>query len=483
MNKNGNRAKLSYEECMAILDCIDGLIVTDDSGNIKYMSEDMKRRIVEIDRENLPEEVTEKNISEVHPGSRIKSFLTNDEDSELAFYMGFSTMNISKMKRLHMSKGSWVIDYDLFSCAEEVENFLEKLRKNAGNIKINMKDRNSFENLMERNFKNTKYGISDIAGKSSQIVDLKNMIMKISESDSFCLIEAETGCGKELVAHAIHNSSRRMNGPLIEINCAAIPDTLFESELFGYEDGAFTGAKKGGKAGVLEMAENGTLFLDEIDQLPYHIQPKLLRVLQEKEFSRIGGRSRKMNVRIIAASNKNLEELVRAGNFREDLYYRLNVIRISIPPLRERQEDIPALIDKFIGDMNEKLDKKVKSVSNDVMKIFYNYHWPGNVRELMNVIERAMNMCTGNYIDTEDLGDFISRQLKMNVREDVFKDDAPLERAREICEREVILKVLESCGGNRIKAANILKISRSTLYNKLRTIKNIEEKEREKDKR
>ena len=170
MNKNGNRAKLSYEECMAILDCIDGLIVTDDSGNIKYMSEDMKRRIVEIDRENLPEEVTEKNISEVHPGSRIKSFLTNDEDSELAFYMGFSTMNISKMKRLHMSKGSWVIDYDLFSCAEEVENFLEKLRKNAGNIKINMKDRNSFENLMERNFKNTKYGISDIAGKSSQMV-------------------------------------------------------------------------------------------------------------------------------------------------------------------------------------------------------------------------------------------------------------------------------------------------------------------------
>lgn len=190
-----------------------------------------------------------------------------------------------------------------------------------------------------------------------------------------------------------------------------------------------------------------------------------------------------MNVRIIAASNKNLEELVRAGNFREDLYYRLNVIRISIPPLRERQEDIPALIDKFIGDMNEKLDKKVKSVSNDVMKIFYNYHWPGNVRELMNVIERAMNMCTGNYIDTEDLGDFISRQLKMNVREDVFKDDAPLERAREICEREVILKALESCGGNRIKAANMLKISRATLYNKLRTIKNIEEKEREKDKR
>ena len=476
--------QLTLDECRLILENIIGLVVVDMDGTIKFMTEDLQERVTAISGESSFDSVIGKNIRDVHPSSKVIDMLENGTDNDIGIYTTMGIINVSRMKTIHKGKKSiGVIDFDVFYNTQDLKNALDKLSGFVKENNMDLSDSLDLFNVKDNRLRKMKYTISDILGESSAIDDLKKRLFHMADSDSTVLIEAETGCGKELVAHAIHNSSRRMNGPLIEINCAAIPDTLFESELFGYEDGAFTGAKKGGKAGVLEMAENGTLFLDEIDQLPYHIQPKLLRVLQEKEFSRIGGRSRKMNVRIIAASNKNLEELVRAGNFREDLYYRLNVIRISIPPLRERQEDIPALIDKFIGDMNEKLDKKVKSVSNDVMKIFYNYHWPGNVRELMNVIERAMNMCTGNYIDTEDLGDFISRQLKMNVREDVFKDDAPLERAREICEREVILKALESCGGNRIKAANMLKISRATLYNKLRTIKNIEEKEREKDKR
>ncbi|MFQ7473199.1 MAG: sigma-54 interaction domain-containing protein, partial [Anaerovoracaceae bacterium] len=312
----------------------------------------------------------------------------------------------------------------------------------------------------------------DIIGKSKAVINLKNTIMRVSESDSTVLIEAETGCGKELVAHSLHNTSRRMNSPFIEMNCAAIPETLFESEIFGYEGGAFTGAQKGGKAGKLEMAERGTLFLDEVDQLPYHMQSKLLRVLQEKEFSRIGGKTKSMDVRIIAASNKELDTLVKQGKFREDLYYRLNVVRISIPPLRERKEDIPLLTDKFIKDMNFKLGKNVESISSEVMKYFYQYRWPGNVRELMNLIERAMNLCLKSEITMEDLGDFFTYNKNIDLNDSILYEDHPLEKARKLAEQDIIFKAIRACGGNKQKAAEFLKISRATLYNKIADVNN-----------
>ena len=217
----------------------------------------------------------------------------------------------------------------------------------------------------------------------------------------------------------------------------------------------------------MELAEKGTLFLDEVDQIPYHIQPKLLRVLQEREFSRIGGKEQSMNVRIIAASNKNLKNLVKEGKFREDLYYRLNVIKLAIPTLKERKEDIPLLVKYFINQMNGQLGKDVKDISPQVKKLFYEYSWPGNVRELRNLIERAMNLCRGKYIEMEDLGDFAYDISVPDLNDIVLSDENPLEKAKELVEKKMIEKALYLCGGNKRKTAQLLKISRSTLYTKL----------------
>lgn len=291
-------------------------------------------------------------------------------------------------------------------------------------------------NVKDNRLRKMKYTISDILGESSAIDDLKKRLFHMADSDSTVLIEAETGCGKELVAHAIHNLSKRRKNPMIEINCAAIPENLFEAELFGYEEGSFTGAKRGGKEGKLELAEKGTLFLDEVDKMPYNMQPKLLRVLQEKEFSRIGGKMKKMDVRIIAASNRNLLSLVREGKFREDLYYRLNIIRMSIPPLRERKEDIPILVRQEINEMNRKLNKNINGISPQVMRLFNNYSWPGNVRELKNIIERAMNMCLGNRIELNDLGDFVDEGFGFEIDGNLFSEKDPLEKARRLLNKK-----------------------------------------------
>lgn len=207
------------------------------------------------------------------------------------------------------------------------------------------------------------------------------------------MISGKTGCGKEVVAHSIHNTSRRCKNPLIAVNCAAIPESLVESEFFGYEEGSFTGAQKGGKTGLFELANHGTLFLDEVDQLPYHIQPKLLRVLQEKEVTHIGGTPTPVDVRVIAATNKDLWQMVLDDKFREDLYYRLNVMEIHIPPLAERKEDIPLLVEHQFQKINQETATNVKNISNEVMELFLRYDWPGNVRELNNLLERSVILC------------------------------------------------------------------------------------------
>ncbi|MFQ8602114.1 MAG: sigma-54 interaction domain-containing protein [Anaerovoracaceae bacterium] len=464
---------LTLDECKAILNRIGGVVIVDSKGNIRYMSDDMIDKLSKLDEVNFPGEVLGRNINDIHPGSRLMGFLSGSSEEELSVYMGLGTLCVSKMKSLYENnKKSGAVDYDLFSTVDDVKEFIDKLKSFSFNGEFDISDRINFSAAVDKNMRNTKYSIPDIIGKSKAVINLKNTIMRVSESDSTVLIEAETGCGKELVAHSLHNTSRRMNSPFIEMNCAAIPETLFESEIFGYEGGAFTGAQKGGKAGKLEMAERGTLFLDEVDQLPYHMQSKLLRVLQEKEFSRIGGKTKSMDVRIIAASNKELDMLVKQGKFREDLYYRLNVVRISIPPLRERKEDIPLLTDKFIKDMNFKLGKNVEGISSEVMKYFYQYRWPGNVRELMNLIERAMNLCLKSEITMEDLGDFFTYNKNIDLNDSILYEDHPLEKARKLAEQDIIFKAIRACGGNKQKAAEFLKISRATLYNKIADVNN-----------
>ncbi|MZP30045.1 GAF domain-containing protein [Heliobacterium undosum] len=304
---------------------------------------------------------------------------------------------------------------------------------------------------------------SQIIGSSAKIRELKSLACKVASSNSTLLIQGESGTGKELLARAIHQSSGRSQNAFIAINCGAIPETLLESELFGYEEGSFTGAKRGGKLGKFELANNGTLFLDEIGDMPLHLQVKLLRVLQERRVERVGSaRSIPVDVRIIAATHRNLEKMVAAGEFREDLYYRLNVIPLTIPPVRERREDIPLLIDHYLEHYCQVLNKQVNRLATDAASLLHRYPWPGNVRELANVVEYAVTMATGGLISLKDLPKRIRTEEPVKVQDDCLNLKA--------LEREAITKALEAAAveGCKDDAAKRLGISRATLYRKIK---------------
>lgn len=309
-----------------------------------------------------------------------------------------------------------------------------------------------------------KYTLGDIISKNHTIHDIFNILPNIAESDSTVLIQGTSGAGKELFAKAIHNLSRRKAKPFIKVNCGALPDTLLESELFGYVKGAFTDAKKD-KPGRFALANEGTIFLDEVGDMSPSLQVKLLRVLQEREYEPLGSTSpRKTDVRIIAATNKDLSKLVNEGKFRDDLYYRLNVVKIDLPPLSQRREDIPLLIDAFIQKFNAKMGKQIVGVSDQALRLLLKHDYPGNVRELENIIEHAFVLCGGNRINV----DCLPRELTMKEEEtDSFvslKEEHPFEKA----EAEIVKRTLEKHKGNRIKAAQELGISRATLWRKIK---------------
>ncbi|EPY2278502.1 sigma-54 interaction domain-containing protein [Clostridium sporogenes] len=311
-----------------------------------------------------------------------------------------------------------------------------------------------------------KYFFKDIVGNSSESKNVKILAKKSANTNSNVLIVGESGTGKELYANSIHNASNRRLGPFIKINCGAIPAELLESELFGYEEGAFTGAKKGGKKGKFELANGGTIFLDEIGDMPMCMQVKLLRVIQEREVERVGGNIlNKIDVRIIAATNKNLEQLVKKNKFRVDLYYRLNVIRINVPPLREIKEDILLISDFLIKKVSNKLGIYIKGISKEAKEYLYNYNWPGNIRELENVIERSANLLDSDFIikpqhlPKEILKSYI---VKIHVEKNKYLKDIIAE-----LEKEVICNCLEKNNGNKNKTSKILGISRASLYKKI----------------
>ena len=317
-----------------------------------------------------------------------------------------------------------------------------------------------------------------IIGSSSCLEQVKVEAEKASKSTSTVLIQGESGTGKELFARAVHFHSNRAKGPFIPINCAAIPEQLLESELFGYEDGAFTGARRGGKAGKFELANKGTIFLDEIGDMPIHLQTKLLRVVQEYVIEKIGGKeSIPIDVRIIAATNKDLEKKVLEGEFRQDLFYRLNVIPLNIPPLRDRKDDIVILVNYLLDKCNVKLEKNISKIEDSVLEIFINYQWPGNVRELENTIEYAVNMCGSSVIKCMDL----PKRLKVSENTLENKKDVGIVPIKEL-EKKEILKALEYFGHSKqsiTKAAEALELSRATLYRKLKEYK-IEQYQNEK---
>jgi len=312
------------------------------------------------------------------------------------------------------------------------------------------------------------FGFENIIGRSKVMEDIFKMVRQIADSKSTVLIMGESGTGKELISRAIHYSSNRKNFPFVTINCAAIPETLIESELFGHEKGAFTNAIER-KLGRFEVAHQGTLFLDEIGELSLSTQAKILRFLEEREFTRVGGsKTIKVDVRLITATNKDLTQLLKKGSFREDLYYRVNVVPILIPPLRERKEDIPLLLDYFIRKFNQENNKNVKGVSKEASELVMNYEWPGNVRELENLIERVIALTSNEYIQANELPFSLINISKINgLREYILNGKVSFLKAEEEFERGIILDALKRSNYVQSHAAEMLGISRRILKYKM----------------
>ncbi len=317
-------------------------------------------------------------------------------------------------------------------------------------------------------------GFENIVGTSRAMQKVFEMIEKVSYTDCTVLITGSSGTGKELVARAIHSHSNRSDRPFVVINCGAIPEELLESELFGHEKGAFTGAHKR-RIGRFEMADGGTIFLDEIGEMSPSLQVKLLRVLQEREFERVGGiKPIKVDVRIIAATNRDLKVAIKEGKFREDLYYRLNVIPIHLPDLKDRKSDIPLLIDHFLRKYSKESNGNIKGITKDALNIFMRYNWPGNIRELENIVKRIIILSDGEIIDVDDIPEYMKEDIEVEDDRWRLKNIKPIEKGmglneavREF-EKRLIMEALEKSNGITSRAAKILKINRTTLIEKIK---------------
>jgi two-component system response regulator HydG len=343
----------------------------------------------------------------------------------------------------------------------KIERILERIKEKKELARL------SDENIYLRDELEEQFNYGEIIGKSKPMQEVYRTLEKVAPTDSSVLIYGESGTGKELIARAIHKLSPRKDKPFIRVNCGALVETLLESELFGHEKGAFTGAVKR-KKGRFELAHQGSIFLDEIGDISANMQLKLLRVLQEKEFERVGSEETiHVDVRIMAATNKNLSELVQQDKFREDLYYRLHIIPIYLPPLRERKEDIPLLVNHFLKKLTSELNKPAKQITESVMERFISYHWPGNIRELENVLERAVVLCDREFIDIKDLpilNSAASEKLPSDVL-DRFRLN--LNDTLATIEKQLIERAMNETAGNKSQAAKLLGIQTSLLYYKL----------------
>jgi len=406
-------------------------------------------------------EIIGKKVEEVDPNTRFPYVIKNKQP-EFAHKHKFTNGHTALVHRIPVLDDDGEVAFGfgmvIFDDLKKLQEVLEKNKLLEGKLHIYQEEL--------KNMRGAKYSWKSIIGNSVLMQEVKHMAAKAAKTDSNVLICGESGTGKELFAHAIHNDSRRFDGPFIKINCAAIPKDLLESELFGYEEGAFTGAKKQGKVGKFELANGGTIFLDEIGDMPLDMQVKILRVLQEKEVERIGGnKTIPINCRIIAATNRNLVERIKENEFREDLYYRLNVVNIEVPPLRARKEDVEILTLKLMEKLSNALGKYVSAITVDALDSLKSYNWPGNIRELENIVERAINMTEGETIELQHLPTFIIAEQHYEPKE--VTTLTSLKHAVEEVEKATIIKCLKAVHYNKLKAAKILGISRTSLYEKI----------------
>ncbi|SEN25235.1 PAS domain S-box-containing protein [Mesobacillus persicus] len=434
------------KQLQAILDFIaDGVIAVDENGIITVCNPSA-HRILSIQFEN----VIGKRIDDILLNSRMKKVILSGKE-ELNRIQDENGVKIitNRIPILHENK--------VFGAVCTFQE-LQKLQQQEQEIR---------KKLLHRGHV-TKYELENIVGESKSYQKAIDKVKKYSQVDSTVLLTGETGVGKEVFAHLIHSLSKRSDGPFVAVNCAAIPKNLLESELFGYVDGAFTGARKGGKTGLFELAHQGTIFLDEIGELAESVQAQLLRVLQEGEVMRLGDeRVIPINIRVIAASNRDFEVMVEEGKFRADLYYRLNILDIPIPPLRQRIQDLPLLCEHFIEELEPNIQKEIFGFAPEAMEILKQYHWPGNIRQLRNIVERSMILSPDEVISKETVmlaggKDFL--QLKTNQEENGEQQDTG--KLQEY-EREYILEVLNQVNGNKTEAAKILGIGRTTLWRKI----------------
>lgn len=430
-----------------------GMVVVDDQSRIVFI-ESVYAKTQGLD----PEKVIGCYVKDVIPTSKLPGVVKSGKPifGDIFFYQGKTVV----CNRLPIWKDGAVIgavSYQVFEGVEKLFEAIHELRSQLDYYKEKMKK-----------YAGVRYSLKDLAGFSQAVEMLRNTILKTARSNASVLIQGETGTGKELVAHALHSESRRSHHAFVKLNCAAIPQELIESELFGYEEGAFTGARKGGKKGKFEIADKGTLFLDEINQLSMAAQAKLLRVLQEKEIERVGGlETFPVDVRIIAATNEDLEEKVLKGHFRADLYYRLNVVPIRVPSLRDRREDIGLLVNRFIEKYAVQDGLGELSISKEALELLVRQDWPGNIRELEHAVERAIHQCHGGALDLEHFEWLVSKNQGKAKR----GSTGSIAEALAEAEREVISNALKQTGGNKKKAAEFLNISRPLLYQKMQRLK------------
>lgn len=426
----------------------------DKEGRMMYINKAFKEFLNIADQD-----VTGMLVTDVNPTSRFIEVL-HSKQAEIAWRHRFANGRDAVVHRIpilddngELLGGFGVV---LFQDFDELKDVMEKYRVLDKQLKL-------YKNEIAR-MNPAKHSLEDIIGNTPEIMKCKEKVKKVAKFNSNVLIFGESGVGKELFANSIHNTSEKRDMPFISLNCSAIPENLLESELFGYEEGSFTGAKKGGNMGKFELANGGTIFLDEIGEMPYHMQAKLLRVLQEKEVERIGGKVPiKLNVRVICATNRNLENMVKKGQFREDLYYRLNVLAIEVPPLRKRRDDIPLFVDRFIGEFYRE-SGLFRHVPENVMEILKNYNWPGNIRELKNVIEK---ICVNSDDVNISINDLPPHIINSSIKEKYEEKQGGLSKIIESIEKEIIINTLKECNHNKSETAKKLNIPRATLYRKL----------------
>lgn len=408
----------------------------------------------------LPKEkIIGKKVCDVDKNSRFP-FVFRTKKAEIAWKHRFENGKKAIVHRIPVLDEGGEVVYGfgmvLFQDVKEFKDIIEKNRL--------LETALSHAKKQLKEIHGAKYSWENILGNSEKMVQANYMARRAAQTSSNVLLLGESGTGKELFAHALHHASVRSVEKFVKVNCAAIPAELLESELFGYDEGSFTGAKRGGKIGKFELANEGSIFLDEIGDMPLKMQAKLLRVLQEKEIERVGGnKTIQVDVRFIAATNRDLKQMVAEGEFREDLFYRLNVMSIEIPPLRERHGDIDTLVEKLLSKLSDQLGKHVSVVSEDAMTFLRTYHWPGNVRELENVLERAINLTDSETIHPIHLPYSLTTQKKTKK----LTTGRTLKDIVEETEKELIKNCLEETNGNKLKTAEMLAISRSSLYDKI----------------